>query len=81
MTNYLASWNNTSSLYSCKSRRTSKSNEKVPKVEIVFLNEGEAYKFYNEYAKMIGFHVCKDKNKKLADGMIRKSFVCSKHFD
>ncbi|KAF3439366.1 hypothetical protein FNV43_RR17643 [Rhamnella rubrinervis] len=59
---------------------TYESSEELPKIGMLFSNEDEAFKFYNAYAKMIGFSVRKDKYRRLADGSIRKrSFVCSKH--
>lgn len=47
---------------------------------MAFNSEIEAYKFYNDYAKRIGFIVRKDKYVRLADGTIRKRYlVCSRH--
>lgn len=59
---------------------TSKTSEKMPKIGMCSQKRIKAYKFYNEYAKMICCNVCKDKYRGLANRIIRKtSFVCSKH--
>ncbi|XP_061356486.1 protein FAR1-RELATED SEQUENCE 5-like [Gastrolobium bilobum] len=41
-----------------------------PKIGMMFSNEDEAYKFYNGYAKLVGFTVRKSKYRRLADGTI-----------
>ncbi|XP_061355326.1 protein FAR1-RELATED SEQUENCE 12-like [Gastrolobium bilobum] len=50
-----------------------------PKIGIMFSNEDEAYKFYNGYAKLVGFTVRKSKYRRLADGTIsQRTYVCGK---
>ncbi|KAJ1438728.1 FAR1 DNA-binding domain [Sesbania bispinosa] len=50
-----------------------------PKIGMIFSNEAKAYKFYNEYAKFIGFTVRKNQYQRLADGTLKqRTFVCGK---
>ncbi|XP_061338562.1 protein FAR1-RELATED SEQUENCE 12-like [Gastrolobium bilobum] len=50
-----------------------------PKIGMLFSNEDEAYKFYNGYAKLVGFTVRKSKYQRLADETIsQRTYVCGK---
>ncbi|XP_061364286.1 protein FAR1-RELATED SEQUENCE 5-like [Gastrolobium bilobum] len=50
-----------------------------PKIGMIFSNEDEAYDFYNDYAKFVGFTVRKSKYRRFADGSIsQRTFVCGR---
>ncbi|XVE54809.1 hypothetical protein DITRI_Ditri03aG0112300 [Diplodiscus trichospermus] len=51
---------------------------RAPELGMEFSSEEDAYKFYKEYAKAIGFSVRKGKYERSSNGTIRKrSFLCS----
>ncbi|OMO96662.1 hypothetical protein CCACVL1_04842 [Corchorus capsularis] len=52
---------------------------RAPELDMEFSSEEEAYKFYKDYAKAIGFSVRKGKYQRSSNGSIRKrNFLCSK---
>ncbi|XP_061345083.1 protein FAR1-RELATED SEQUENCE 5-like [Gastrolobium bilobum] len=58
---------------------TREENGYEPKIGMIFSSEDEAYKFYNEYAKLTGFTVRKAQYRTLADGTIsQRIFVCGR---
>ncbi|KAJ1410409.1 FAR1 DNA-binding domain [Sesbania bispinosa] len=58
---------------------TKEQDQYEPKIGMIFSNEDEAYKFYNEYAKFIGFTVRRNQYRRLADGTLRQmTFVCGR---
>ncbi|KAJ0963224.1 hypothetical protein J5N97_028346 [Dioscorea zingiberensis] len=51
----------------------------VPQVEMQFVNEDEAYEFYNNYAEIMGFSIRKSKMWTTSkDVLAARTFVCSK---
>ncbi|KAJ1433209.1 FAR1 DNA-binding domain [Sesbania bispinosa] len=58
---------------------TKEQDQYEPKIGMILSNEDEAYKFYNEYAKFIGFTVRRNQYRRLADGTLRqRTFVCGR---
>ena len=54
-------------------------DKSIPTVGMAFKSEDEAYDFYNQYARKVGFSIRKSHTKLRRDGpLYQKHLVCSK---
>ena len=59
---------------------TNCTDNRLPKIDMTFLSEEEAYSFYNKYAKAIGFSIRRGSHHKVKNTTViqQRTFTCSR---